>query len=93
MTKKDIITLITSKTGVETRETLTVIEAFISIVKSSVKTGKSITLRHFGTFRHVHRKQKQGRHIAAGTQVTIPARNVVKFVPSKRHFRIDPPAQ
>ena len=92
MTKRDIITLITNKTGLDSLEVSASIEAFITTVKRTVRAGKKVTLRGFGSFDTVHRKQKKGRNIGAGTEVIIPACNVVKFTPSK-YFKVDQPQQ
>jgi nucleoid DNA-binding protein len=88
MTKADIVSLVSHNTGLGEIETVATLEAIITTVKHSVKSGKKVTIRGFGTFERIYRKEKKGRNIAAGTQVIIPPRNVVKFIPSK-HFKVE----
>ena len=50
MTKADIVANIADETGLERIETLKVIEAFMSSVKSSLTKGDNVYLRGFGSF-------------------------------------------
>lgn len=83
MTKAEIADAIISATGVTKDNVVKVIDKFIETVKDSCINGNEVTLRGFGTFKTVRMPQRMARNISAGTTVTIPARNVVKFKPSK----------
>lgn len=63
MTKAEIVTKITEETGIEKSNTQRVVEAFMEIVKNSVKSGEPVYLRGFGSFIKKTRKQKVGRNI------------------------------
>jgi len=76
VTKKEIISLISKKTGVETVATEVVIEAFLAVVQETLLNGESIELRGFGTFKTVERKEKKARNPKKGLEVIVPARSV-----------------
>lgn len=88
MTKQEIVNHISRNTGFEPSEVMTTIEAFMRVVKRTVRNGKKVTLRGFGSFEQIHRKQKHARNIKAGTNIIVPAHNEVKFYPSK-YFKIE----
>lgn len=51
----------------------------INTIESTLKTGSSVTLRGFGTFKVVERKAKTGRNPKTGETISIPARKAVTF--------------
>ena len=63
MTKAEIIVNISEKTGVEKIVVASIVEGFMSEVKSNVIDNKSIFLRGFGTFKPKKRARKIGRNI------------------------------
>ncbi|MFH1004878.1 MAG: HU family DNA-binding protein [Bacteroidota bacterium] len=83
MTKSDIVTKISEKTGIEKEETKAIIEAFVSVVKNSMCEGKNIYLRGFGTFLIKKRAAKPGRIMSSNTIIMIPAHNIPAFKPAK----------
>ena len=83
MTKLDIVAKISAKTGIEKKETMAVVEAFMSVVKSSMCEGKNVYLRGFGTLYIKKRAQKPGRIISRNTTIIIPAHNIPAFKPAK----------
>jgi len=83
MTKADVIAKISEKTGIEKKETLAVVEAFMNVVKNSMCEGKNIYLRGFGTLFIKKRAAKPGRIISRNTTIMIPAHNIPAFKPSK----------
>lgn len=83
MTKADIVAKISEKTGIEKKEVMAVVEAFMSVVKNSMCEGKNIYLRGFGTLYIKKRAKKPGRIISRNTTIMIPAHNIPAFKPSK----------
>lgn len=83
MTKADIVASIADETGLERIETLKVIEAFMSSVKTSLTKGDNVYLRGFGSFIVKERAEKTGRNISKNTSIIIPAHNVPSFKPAK----------
>lgn len=83
MTKADIVAKISEKTGIEKRESMAIVEAFMSVVKNSMCEGKNIYLRGFGTLYIKKRARKPGRIISRNTTIMIPAHNIPAFKPAK----------
>lgn len=83
MTKAEIVTEIAQRTGVEKITVQEVVESFMSVVKGSLKEGKNIYLRGFGSFIIKRRAEKTGRNISERTTIIIPAHNIPSFKASK----------
>lgn len=83
MTKAEIVAKISDKTGVEKKEVMSIVEAFMSVVKNSMCDGKNIYLRGFGTLFIKKRAKKPGRIISRNTTIMIPAHNIPAFKPAK----------
>ncbi len=83
MTKADVISEIANKTGIDKSDVNTSIEAFFSVVKSSMAEGKNIYVRGFGSFVNKKRAQKIARNISKNTAIVIEAHYVPSFKPSK----------
>ena len=50
MTKAEIVTEIAGKTGIEKKDVLNTIEAFMEVVKESLSKEENVYLRGFGSF-------------------------------------------
>ena len=83
MTKAEIIVNISEKTGVEKIVVASIVEGFMSEVKSNVIDNKSIFLRGFGTFKPKKRARKIGRNIKKNVAVIIPEHFIPSFKPAK----------
>ena len=83
MTKAEIVSKISDKTGVEKVTALAVVEAFMAEVKVSVSSNQSVFLRGFGTFKPKKRAEKTGRNISKNTTIIIPAHHIPAFKPAK----------
>ena len=83
MTKAEIVSGIVQKTGLERAEVLTLVEAFMTTIKSSLSNGENVYLRGFGSFVIKERAEKTGRNISKNTSIIIPAHNIPAFKPSK----------
>ena len=82
MTKLEISRELADRTGLSLTDATRSTDAFFDIFKDAFANGHDVFVRGFGTFKVIERKQKVARDINKGTQVIIPARNVVKFIPS-----------
>jgi DNA-binding protein HU-beta len=82
MTKAEIISQITEKTGIDKSEVSTAVEAFISTVKDSMAQGNDIFIRGFGSFINKKKAQKVARNISKNTAMIIPEHFAPKFKPS-----------
>lgn len=83
MTKADIVSEISKKTGIEKTVVLQTVEAFMDEVKSSLSSGDNVYLRGFGSFIVKKRAQKTARNISKNTTIIIPEHNIPAFKPAK----------
>lgn len=83
MTKAEIVTKISEKTGLEKNEVLATVETFMNEVKESLSTNENVYLRGFGSFIVKERAEKTGRNISKNTTIKIPAHNIPAFKPAK----------
>ncbi len=83
MTKADVISEIADKTGIDKGDVTASIEAFFSVVKSSMAEGENIYVRGFGSFVNKKRAKKIARNISKNTAIVIDAHYVPSFKPSK----------
>lgn len=83
MTKADIVSKISDKSGIEKADVLATVEAFMEEVKEALENGDNVYLRGFGSFIIKQRAEKTGRNISKNTTIKIPAHNIPAFKPSK----------
>lgn len=83
MTKADLISEIANKTGIDRIDVDATIEAFFSVVKSSMAEGEHIYVRGFGSFVNKKRARKIARNISQNTALVIDEHYVPSFKPSK----------
>ncbi|HEX5168905.1 MAG TPA: HU family DNA-binding protein [Cyclobacteriaceae bacterium] len=83
MTKADIINEIAEKTGVDKADVTASIEAFFSVVKSSMANGHNLYIRGFGSFINKKRKRKIARNISRNTALVIEEHFIPSFKPAK----------
>jgi DNA-binding protein HU-beta len=83
VTKADIINEIAEKTGVDKADVTASVEAFFSVVKTSMSNGNNIYIRGFGSFINKKRKKKIARNISRNTALVIEEHFVPSFKPAK----------
>ncbi|MFD1293170.1 HU family DNA-binding protein [Lutibacter holmesii] len=83
MTKAEIVSSISDKSGIEKADVLATVEAFMEEVKTSLEQGDNVYLRGFGSFIIKTRAEKTGRNISKNTTIKIPAHNIPSFKPAK----------
>ena len=83
MTKADIVSKIAKSTGVDRATTLSIVEAFMDGVMTSMTEGENVYLRGFGSFVVKKRAAKAARDIQNETTIIIPERYVPTFKPSQ----------
>ncbi len=83
MTKAEVVQQIADKTGIDKADVYTTVEAFFSVVKSSMSSGENIYIRGFGSFVNKKRARKVGRNISKNTAIIIDEHYVPSFKPSK----------
>ena len=83
MTKADIISEISTKTGIEKVDVQETVEAFFKVIKNSMIGGENVYVRGFGSFVVKKRAQKTARNISKNTTIIIPSHNIPSFKPAK----------
>jgi DNA-binding protein HU-beta len=83
VTKADVISQISEKTGIDKADVQTTVEAFFSVIKSSMAEGQNIYVRGFGSFVNKKRAKKIARNISKNTAIVIDEHYVPSFKPSK----------
>ncbi|MDC0249459.1 integration host factor subunit beta [Flavobacteriales bacterium] len=83
MTKAELVSKISEKTGVEKIITLAIVESMMTEIKDSISDNEAVFLRGFGTFKAKKRAKKTGRNIKKNTTIIIPAHHIPAFKPAK----------
>ena len=83
MTKAEIAHAISAKTGIEKKDALNIIEAFMATVKENMEKGEEVYLRGFGSFIIKHRAEKTARNISKNVTLIVPEHNIPAFKPVK----------
>ena len=81
MTKKDIVKLISNHLGLPQVKTKQVVQMTFDAVIDALQ-GR-IELRNFGVFEVKRRAARRARNPRTGTEVEVPAKNIVTFKPGK----------
>jgi DNA-binding protein HU-beta len=83
MTKAELVSQITIRTGVEKVTVLNIVETFMEVMKDTMTKGENVYLRGFGSFILKRRAEKTGRNITKNTSIKIPAHYIPAFKPAK----------
>ena len=83
MTKAEIVSEIASKTGIDKREVLMVVESLMDTIKTTMTNVEEVFLRGFGSFIIKRRAEKTARNISKNTTMIVPAHNIPAFKPAK----------
>lgn len=82
-TKGDLVDIVAKKANFTKTDTDEIVTELFEAIKRTVKSGGYLTIQNFGTFELVRRKARKGTNFKTGKTIKIPAKNVVKFKPSK----------
>jgi DNA-binding protein HU-beta len=83
MTKAEIITEISEKTGIDKVIVSESLETFFKVMKNNMANGENIYFRGFGSFILKKRAQKVARNISKNTAIVIDEHFIPKFKPAK----------
>jgi DNA-binding protein HU-beta len=83
MTKANLIDRVAEATKGTKKETEQVIDAVLAGITEALVKSEKVDLRGFGSFQVSGKKERQGRNPRTGETITIAARNVAVFKPSK----------
>lgn len=79
MTKPELVSAMSEKTGVSKKDAAASIDAFVEIISDVLKHGDKLQLVGFGTFEVSERAARTGRNPQTGEDIKIPAARVPKF--------------
>lgn len=79
MNKSDLISRVSSATGITKTKAGEVIDVFMESMKDALSKGDKVTLVGFGSFTPSKRKSRKGRNPKTGQVISIPEKIVVKF--------------
>ena len=83
MTKADLIEEVSRVAEIKTKETDVVVDTILASIVDTVRRGGKVELRGFGSFGTRERSGRTGRNPATGEPVTVPAKAIAFFKPSK----------
>lgn len=83
MTKYDLIDLLYEKAGLTKKECASSVESTIDIIKDELGKGNTVRISGFGKWTVKSKKERKGRNPKTNEAMTIAARKVVTFKPSK----------
>lgn len=81
--KRDLVKILSEKTGLAQKQTTQVIDAFIETVGEKLAEGDKVQLTGFGTFMTRKREGREGRNPVTGEKIAIPASIASTFKPGK----------
>ncbi len=83
MNKKELIEVVSTKTGLTKKDTGIVLDSFIETIGEALNKGDVVRLVGFGTFMVANRKQRRGVNPRTKQSIMIPGGRVPKFVAGK----------
>ncbi len=83
MNKSELLEAIAQQAGLTKTDAGKAVDAFTAVVKDALKSGDSIALVGFGTFKVAERAARQGLNPRTKEAIKIPAARVPKFTAGK----------
>ena len=83
MTKADLVDKVTSLGDLTRRDGEIIVDTLFDSVIAALKADDKVEVRGFGSFRTRQRKPRTGRNPKTGASVSVPAKRVPYFKPSK----------
>ena len=83
MTKAEVITEISRKTGIDKEDIKNTMEELLCVVQDAVIKDQRVHFSGFGSFFRKKRAQKIGRNISTNTSIVVNEHYIPSFKPSK----------
>jgi integration host factor subunit alpha len=83
VTRKDLARAVHNKLGFSQRSAEEIIDTVFATMKSTLLSGESIKIVHFGTLSVRKKTPRKGRNPRTGETMEICSRSMVSFKPSK----------
>ncbi len=81
--KTDIVDAVMENAGLNRTDANAAVKAVLGFIQDSLEDGDSVQITGFGTFSVKERPERKCRNPQTGDEMTIPAKNVVRFKPGK----------
>ncbi len=79
LTKYGIIKQVYNELRLPKNQSVEIVESLLEIIKATLASGDDLLVSGFGKFCVRDKKQRKGRNLVTGENVTLPARRVVTF--------------
>ena len=83
MTKAELVEEVAQTTQLTKKDAELIVNTVFESIVQSLKEGKKIELRGFGSFRIRHRGARVGRNPKTGDRVEVPPKRIPYFKPGK----------
>jgi integration host factor subunit beta len=83
MTKAELVDHVTALGDLTRRDGEVIVDTLFDSVIGALKANDKVEIRGFGSFRTRQRKPRTGRNPKTGASVSVPAKRVPYFKPSK----------
>ena len=84
MNKAELVAAVATKTGETKKSAEALVDAFVSVVKETLKKGEKIQLVGFGSFEVRTRAARKGRNPQTKEEIKIPASKAPVFKAGKQ---------
>ncbi len=83
MTKAELVDQVTALGDLTRRDSEVIVETFFAGIVEALHADDKVEIRGFGSFRTRQRNPRTGRNPKTGDKVSVPAKRVPYFKPSK----------
>jgi nucleoid DNA-binding protein len=83
MTKDELVAKIVEITGLKKADTQKALDALITTIIETIKTGDKVNITGLGIFKLKDKKARLARNPKTGESIQVPAKRAPKFLPSK----------
>lgn len=79
MNKAELVDAMAEGAGISKADAKRALDSFIDATAGALSKGDRVSLVGFGSFSVTHRAARKGRNPQTGKEITIAAKNVIKF--------------
>ena len=83
MTKDELVAKIVEITGLKKADTQKALDALITTIIETIKTGDKVNITGLGIFKLKDKKARLARNPKTGESIQVPPKRAPKFLPSK----------
>jgi DNA-binding protein HU-beta len=79
MTKRDLVSELSIKTGHSKKEVEKLVDGMVEIISGKIQNGEKVSITSFGTFYLGSIAKRRGRDPQTGREITIPDMKIPRF--------------